>query len=75
MNKSLLKLKEGKGLAKIYYSDGKALMEAEYLNGERNGKGKEYYGDILLFEGEFLNGKRNGKGKEYNRKRNLIFEG
>ena len=38
-------------------------FEGEYLNGEKNGKGKEYYGDKLEFEGEYLNGKRNGKGK------------
>ena len=33
--------------------------EGEYLNGERNGKGKEYdtCGD-LIFEGEYLNGDR-----------------
>ena len=47
------------------------IYEGEYLNGKRNGKGKEYYKDILvssdylLYEGEYLNGKRNGKGKEY----------
>ena len=35
------------------------------MNGERNGKGKEYDYKII-FEGEYLNGKRNGKGKEYN---------
>ena len=41
-------------------------FEGEYLNGEKNGKGKEFndYGK-LLFEGEYLNGKRSGKGKEY----------
>ena len=42
------------------------LFEGEYLNGKRNGKGKEYYDNgKLLFEGEYLNGKRNGKGKQY----------
>ena len=51
-------------------------FEGEYLNGKRNGKGKEYYdnGD-LLFEGEYLNGKRNGKGKEYYYNGDLLFEG
>ena len=55
------------------------------INGEKNGKGKEYNieGDIV-FDGEYLNekkwnyykskNKRNGKGKEYNLKK-LIFEG
>ena len=45
------------------------IFEGEYLNGERNGKGKEYvyndHNNRLIFEGEYLNGKRNGKGKEY----------
>ena len=49
----------------------------KYLNGKRNGKGKEYYFDgILEFEGEYLNGKRNGKGKEYSYDSHKIkFEG
>ena len=34
----------------------------EYLNGMKNGKGKEYEGK-LIFEGEYLNGMRNGQGK------------
>jgi antitoxin component YwqK of YwqJK toxin-antitoxin module len=44
------------------------------LNGERNGKGKEYFIDSnIIFEGEYLNGKRwNGKGYDKNRK--IIFE-
>ena len=51
------------------------IYEGEYLNGERNGKGKEYaYFRRLIFEGEYLNGKRNGKGKEYNYN-HLLFEG
>ena len=44
------------------------------LNGERNGKGKEYAYDFLKFEGEYLDGKRNGKGKEYDIYGNLKFE-
>ena len=52
------------------------LFEGGYLNGERNGKGKEYYEDgRLRFEGEYLNGKRNGKGKEYKHNGELIFVG
>ena len=41
-------------------------FEGEYLNGKRNGKGKEYdcFGK-LIFEVEYLNGKRNEKGKKY----------
>ena len=50
------------------------IFEGEYLNGDRNGKGKEYYDNgKLKFEGEYLNGKIwNGKG--YNIKGILEFE-
>ena len=44
----------------IEFNDkGKKVYEGEYLNGKRNGKGKEY-GDNLkcVFEGEYLNGKK-----------------
>ena len=61
-----------------YYNDEyrTLIYEGEYLNGKRNGKGKEYYNNgILKFEGEYLNGKWKGKGNEYNEKRELKFEG
>ena len=47
----------------------------ECLNGEKNGKGKEYgYSGEIKFEGEYLyNAKR--KGKEYNNKGKLEYEG
>ena len=52
------------------------VYEGEYLNGERNGQGKEYDEKVrLIYEGEFKNGKKNGKGKEYNYKGELIYEG
>ena len=41
---------------------------------EKNGKGKEYKDDKLIFEGEYLNYKKNGKGKEF-KENKLIFEG
>ena len=47
-------MKDGKGNIKEYNYDGKLLFECEYLNGERNGKGKEYYNGQLKFEGEYL---------------------
>ena len=54
---------------KEYNKDDILLFEGEYLNGKRNGKGKEYdyknFKNFLIYEGEYLNGKRNGKGKEY----------
>ena len=56
--------------------NGKLEFEGGYLNGERNGKGKEYdYIGKLEFEGEYLNGKRNGKGKEYTYDGMLTYEG
>ena len=66
----------GKACSVIEYdNNGQLRYEGEYLNGKRNGKGKEYdYDGKLIFEGEYLNGKRNGKGKEYNLGK-LIFEG
>ena len=43
------------------------LFEGEYIQGKRNGKGKEYYDNgKLKFEGEYLNGK-NWNGKGYNK--------
>ena len=77
----MYELKNGKGIKKFYFSGFDftseynenptlerliLLSECEYLNGERNGKGKEYdFNGVLDFEGEYLNDKRNGKGKEY----------
>ena len=49
-------------------------FEGEYLNGKRNGKGKEYYeNEIIKFEGEYLNGYKI-EGKGYNKKGDIIFE-
>ena len=46
------------------------------MNGERNGKGKEYYDNgVILFEGEFANGKWNGIGKEYYRNGKIKYVG
>ena len=47
--------KNGKG--KWYYPNGSILFEGEYLNGQRNGKGKEFnkcQNGEIIFEGEFL---------------------
>ena len=77
LNNCVYELNNGKGLVKEYYSDNNNLMfEGEYINGERNGKGKEFGHDgDLEFEGEYLNGERNGKGKEYDQDGDLEFEG
>ena len=61
---------------KEYDYNGELIFEGEYLNGLRNGKGKEYgyFHGKLKFEGEYLNGLKNGNGKEY-WNGILIFEG
>ena len=53
------KLIDGKGFVKEYYSyagsNSVLKYEGEFSNGERNGKGKEYYYEgNLKFEGEYL---------------------
>ena len=66
-NQNLYIIENGKGYI-IEYDElfGKLIYEREYSNGERNGKGKEFWeNDEVSFEGEYLNGKRNGKGIEY----------
>ena len=82
-------IKDGKGKGKEYqnYDSNKLRFKGEYINGERNGKGKEYAEVFdptisnfsgryfLSFEGEYLNGKRNGKGKQYYDNGELLFEG
>ena len=74
-NNIVYELIKGEGYLKEYYKDNILIFEGEYLNGEKNWKGKEYdYFGRLIYEGEFLNGKRNGKCKEYENN-NLIFEG
>ncbi len=42
-------------------------MSGKYFEGEKNGKGREYWliRKVLLFEGEYLKSKRHGKGEEY----------
>ena len=63
-------------LFKIYIITVKKY-EGEFLNGKRNGKGKEYYyyNGKLKFEGDYLNGEKNGKVKEYYDNGKLKYEG
>ena len=70
----IYRIKNGKGFVKETYF-GKQIFEGDYIDGERNGKGKIYDNMILIFEGEFLKGKKNGKGKEFNKNRNIKYEG
>ena len=73
--KKIIELKQGKGVIKEY-NDYYSLIifEGEYLNGQKHGKGKEYYDNgRIKFEGEYLNGKRwNGIG--YNTRNNKVYE-
>ena len=58
----LYELINGNGNVKEYTSYGGSLIyEGEYLNGIRNGKGKEYENCKVVFEGEYENGKRKNK--------------
>ena len=66
-------INKGKGLVREYSSSGNLISENEYLNGEENGKGKEYKYNKLSFEGEYYNGKK-WNGKEYEQKGNVIYE-
>ena len=74
-NNVVYELINGNGKIKEY-SDENTFFEGEYINGQRNGKGKEsYYWENFLYDGEFLNDKKNGKGKEYDEKNKLKYEG
>ena len=74
-NNIIYELKDGKGYVKEY-NYGNLYFEAEYSNGEKNGKGKEYdFNGKLEFEGEYLNNKKNGKGREYFSNGKLKFKG
>ena len=56
----ICKIEKKKGIGKEYiFGTDILLYKGKYLNGKKNGKGKEYYiNGILKFEGEYLKGKR-----------------
>ena len=57
------------------FNDLKLIFKGYYINGKRNGKGKEYNKEgKLIFEGEYKNGIKNGKGIEYNGE-DILFVG
>ena len=68
---------ETKRVLKEYNSfNDKLIFKGNYLNGKKNGKGKEYNeDDIIIFEGNYLNGKRSGKGKENDVDGTLMYKG
>ena len=55
------KLINGTGKVKKYDWKGDLEFKGEYLNGERNGKEKEYVNGKLIYEGEYLDGTRKEK--------------
>ena len=66
---------ESRDKGKEYMSyDRQLVYEGGFLNGERNGKGKEYENNKVRFDGEYLKGKRK-KGKEYDIDGNLLYRG
>ena len=74
-NNILYEIKDGKGIIKeLNDNNGNIQFEGEYINGKRNGIGKEYYSNgNLKFEGEYLNNMR-WNGKEYDSNKNIICE-
>ena len=69
-------LKNGKGYMNLYNKFDMKRFEGEYINGLRNGKGKEFDDNgILIFEGEYINGLRNGKGKQFDSDGRITVEG
>ena len=52
---------------------GELKYEGEYLNGKRNGNGKEYNVGLLIFEGEFKNDKK-WNGNRYNPYNNIVYQ-
>ena len=74
-NKLIYEIKDGKGIFRKYFKKSNyLLLEGEYINGELNGKCKEYFNSgNLIFEGEYKYGKKwNGKG--YDIDGNIIYE-
>ena len=67
----IYELINGNGKVKEYDDYGYLIFKGEYLNGMRNGKGKEYKDGKIIFEGEYKDGKlifegeyKNGRRKE-----------
>jgi len=69
------KIAQRNGTGKEYsIITNKIIFEGEYLNGKRNGKGKEYYDNgQLKFEGEYLIGKKEC-GLGYDKLGNIILD-
>jgi len=73
---NIYELKDGTGFIIENDIDDIGIFKGKYINGKKNGKGKEYYFGQLKYEGEYCEGKKHGRGKEYDfYGGNLIFEG
>ena len=55
---------EKNGIGKEYNLEGELLYKGQYHEGERNGKGEEYYLSHIRYKAEYKDGKRNGYGEE-----------
>ena len=71
----LYELKDGNGFVSEYDRKDELLFEGSYINGEKHGKGIEYYPyyKTVSFDGEFYHGKR-WNGKLYDENGNLVTE-
>ena len=65
-------IKEKKDIRKEYYDNGKLKYEGEYLNGVRNGKGKEYEPSGFISEKELKQEIENFKEPK---EEELVYEG
>ena len=68
-------LKNGKGYVKEYYKLDVLIFEGEFINGDKNGYGKDYNRNNfkLEFEGIYLNGKK-WTGKGYKANEDIAYE-
>ena len=46
------------GYKREYNDNNELIFEGKYLNGKRNGYGKEYLNGKIIYEGEYINGER-----------------
>ena len=63
----IYELNKGTGKVKEYHPNGHLKFDGEYLNGKKNGKGKEYEKNHghLTYDGSFENGEKTGYAKVY----------
>ena len=76
LSKKIYELNEGKGFFQEYDNEfGHLIFEGDYINGERNGRGKEidFWTGKLKYEGEFLKGEK-WNVKRYDKNGNVLYE-